>query len=302
VTADEALLFQDRSPSLSGVFIQPGNGTEAAVSTYRPGQAGTLAAVTLNAEVLGNASDGVRISLVRINASNAVTTVVAQQPVAYTATGHSTLSVTGGVLPMALAADDRLVLTVDRGAGASTTTEDWAVVDLRFAFVGPPLMITQPTTGPLACLGQDESITAGVAGAAAYQWLKDGEELADGPTGHSSRIVGANTATLTIRSASPEDAGVYTCLASNACGSAISLPSNLTVESCACGPADLGRQGGFSGFDGWLDNNDFIVFIDLFFLRVPPADRGVQGGFPGQDGQYDNNDFIVFIDQFFAGC
>ncbi|MDP1661317.1 MAG: GC-type dockerin domain-anchored protein, partial [Phycisphaerales bacterium] len=70
----------------------------------------------------------------------------------------------------------------------------------------------------------------------------------------------------------------------------------------ACGPADIGRQGGVSGADGTLDNNDFIVFINYFFAANPLADRGVQGGVPGVDGMFDNNDFIVFIDQFFAGC
>ena len=80
------------------------------------------------------------------------------------------------------------------------------------------------------------------------------------------------------------------------------MTSTLTVETCACGPADIGQAGGIGGFDGQLDNNDFIVFITLFFVQAPAADRGVQGGFPGIDGQFDNNDFIVFINQFFEGC
>jgi hypothetical protein len=69
-----------------------------------------------------------------------------------------------------------------------------------------------------------------------------------------------------------------------------------------CGPADLGRQGGLTGFDGVLDNNDFVAFIDAFFALNPAADLGVQGGLPGTDGLFDNNDFVVFIDRFFAGC
>ena len=39
--------------------------------------------------------------------------------------------------------------------------------------------------------------------------------------------------------------------------------------SPSCGPADMGRQGGFAGPDGLLDNNDFIVFIDFFFTACP---------------------------------
>jgi hypothetical protein len=75
-----------------------------------------------------------------------------------------------------------------------------------------------------------------------------------------------------------------------------------TALTPACGPADIGGQGGVQGQDGVLDNNDFVVFIDFFFNHNTAADRGVQGGLPGADGQWDNNDFIVFIDQFFTGC
>ncbi|HYD02236.1 MAG TPA: M36 family metallopeptidase [Phycisphaerales bacterium] len=70
----------------------------------------------------------------------------------------------------------------------------------------------------------------------------------------------------------------------------------------ACGPADLGVQGGMAGHDGVLDNNDFVAFIDAFFSQAPAADVGVQGGMAGSDGAFDNNDFVVFIDLFFAGC
>jgi len=66
--------------------------------------------------------------------------------------------------------------------------------------------------------------------------------------------------------------------------------------------ADVGSAGAVPQPDGVLDNNDFIVFIDLFFSLNPIADRGSTGGVPGADGAWDNNDFIVYIDQFFAGC
>jgi hypothetical protein len=70
----------------------------------------------------------------------------------------------------------------------------------------------------------------------------------------------------------------------------------------SCGPADVGSQGGVQGPDGILDNNDFVVFITLFFNHDPIADMGSQGGVPGADGAWDNNDFVVFIDKFFTGC
>jgi hypothetical protein len=61
-------------------------------------------------------------------------------------------------------------------------------------------------------------------------------------------------------------------------------------------------KGGLPGRDGLHDNNDFVVFIDLFFNQQSAADLGSQGGILGSDGQFDNNDFVVFIDQFFAAC
>jgi uncharacterized membrane protein len=70
----------------------------------------------------------------------------------------------------------------------------------------------------------------------------------------------------------------------------------------ACGGADVGGEGGSSGSDGLLDNNDFVVFIDRFFARDLRADFGSEGGATGPDGLFDNNDFVVFIGQFFGGC
>ena len=69
-----------------------------------------------------------------------------------------------------------------------------------------------------------------------------------------------------------------------------------------CGKADVGTQGALPGFDGLLDNNDFIVFIDSFFAGSDAADIGQQGGEAGTDGLLDNNDFVVYINQFFQAC
>ena len=44
-----------------------------------------------------------------------------------------------------------------------------------------------------------------------------------------------------------------------------------------CGAADVGGVGGVQGADNHLDNNDFVVFIDLFFGHSPLADQGDQG-------------------------
>jgi len=77
--------------------------------------------------------------------------------------------------------------------------------------------------------------------------------------------------------------------------------ASLADNTPVCAP-DVGTQGGFTGHDGVLDNNDFVAFISLFFGREPAADRGSVGAVPTPDGAWDNNDFIVYIDQFFTGC
>jgi hypothetical protein len=93
------------------------------------------------------------------------------------------------------------------------------------------------------------------------------------------------------------------CVATNACGSLPGNPVTLRIIR-PCGGADVGAIGGvYTGCgDGVLDNNDFVVFIDLFFNGNVVADVGSVGGVPGADGHFDNNDFVVFIDMFFGGC
>jgi hypothetical protein len=66
--------------------------------------------------------------------------------------------------------------------------------------------------------------------------------------------------------------------------------------------ADLGSAGGASEPDDVLDNNDFIVFINLFFSEDSRVDLGSEGGAQQPDGIFDNNDFIVYIGSFFQGC
>jgi hypothetical protein len=69
-----------------------------------------------------------------------------------------------------------------------------------------------------------------------------------------------------------------------------------------CGLADFAGAGAFPIYDGMLDNNDFVVFIQRFFAEDPLADVGSAGASPGSDLTWDNNDFIVFIQAFFEGC
>ena len=130
-----------------------------------------------------------------------------------------------------------------------------------------------------------------------YRWRRDGVNLTDGPRPSGAVVSGAATPTLTISGVRGGETGLYTCVTTNACGASASPGASLSVRS-----ADVGGVGGVPQSDGALDNNDFVVFIDLFFGHDPRADVGSTGGVPGPDGAWDNNDFVVFIDLYFSGC
>ena len=171
------------------------------------------------------------------------------------------------------------------------------------------------------CPGSSASLTvsAPASGPVTYRWQRTaapGEpgavdgwvDITDGPVWIAGQQVGTLTGqgTPTITLAASSIAGneaaltqwhLFTrCTAANACGSR-TLSKVLTVYS-----ADIGVQGGVYGHDGVLDNNDFVVFIDLFFAGDARANVGSAGGEPGNDGAFDNNDFVVFIDRFFTHC
>ena len=118
-------------------------------------------------------------------------------------------------------------------------------------------------------------------------------------------VTGVSSPTLTLVSApfvgndaaSNNWRAEFRCLVSAPCGSAELWASALWMRS-----ADVGKQGGTYGHDGVHNNNDFIVFIDLYFAHDSRADLGTSGGILGADGFFDNNDFIAFIDLFFEHC
>ncbi len=83
-------------------------------------------------------------------------------------------------------------------------------------------------------------------------------------------------------------------------GNSLAIEDIKVPQVCT---ADVGSQGGVSGPDGILDNNDFIAFINAFFNGdMLIADIGKTGGVSGPDNALNNNDFIVYIDAYFNGC
>jgi hypothetical protein len=95
-------------------------------------------------------------------------------------------------------------------------------------------------------------------GPVTFRWQRNGTDIANGPggasggggivSGASGSLTAANTTTtLTITGIRPSDAGQYTVLFTNSCGTGISLPATVTVSN-GC-PADLNGDTFVNGDD-----------------------------------------------------
>ena len=95
-------------------------------------------------------------------------------------------------------------------------------------------------------------------GPVAFRWQRNGTNISNGPggasagggtaSGASGSLTSANTSTtLTITGIRPSDAGQYTVLFTNSCGTGASLPARVIVSS-GC-PADLNGDTFVNGAD-----------------------------------------------------
>lgn len=120
---------------------------------------------------------------------------------------------------------------------------------------------------------------------AAYQWMRDGEPLTDGPTPHGSLIIGAATSVLTIQNAHSLDVGQYTVVAFTPCSSVVSDPAWLRY----C-------HGDFNS-DLAVDDSDFLFFSNSYDI-MDCADPLMPHNCPGDynaDGYVDDADFLIFV-------
>jgi len=279
--------FYDRLPAHTGIMLHPGYGQISCTSIFTAQGVLVVSSLDLYGEVVGDISDGVSVTLEVVTSSGAVTNLW----------GPSTITWSGGpvhvpilpIVPITLQAGDRLVVS---STNAGNPFEDWLVAELEVhVSTGTPTITAQPRhvatcPGGMVTLSVTALGAGGPGPASGYQWQRDGVD-----------IDGAGGPTYTLSDVQEADGGKYRCVVRNTCGATTSRNATLLVRS-----ADVGSTGGVSGADGILDNNDFVVFIDRFFLQDVRADYGAAGGTPGPDEAYDNNDFVVFIDLFFSGC
>ncbi|MFT3683596.1 MAG: FG-GAP-like repeat-containing protein [Phycisphaerales bacterium] len=133
--------------------------------------------------------------------------------------------------------------------------------------------ITRQPMSQVVAPGASTLLTSAATGfgpALSYRWYRNGVALTDG-----GNISGATSTSLRINPAAGSDVAFYemeaSCDSSCATGVTVSTRSGRAVvgvtgvtPSAVC-VADLGAAGGLPGHDGFLDNNDFIAFINAFF-------------------------------------
>jgi hypothetical protein len=175
----------------------------------------------------------------------------------------------------------------------------------RYSETGAPWPALQPVAQTSSCNGSATFTTAAGLGygTVSYQWRRNGTPLNDGPTGTGSTVSGSATSSLTINAVSGSDIADYTCVLSNACGSATtaiaqlfvpgSIPPNITnhpVSFTAC-PGGSGFFSVSASTIGtptyrWRRNGVFL-FGSPHYQQVAMPTLLISNITAGEAGQYD---------------
>ena len=163
--------------------------------------------------------------------------------------------------------------------------------------VGPPQVAVQPTP-IVACAGPDgygvTSVTAVGTQPLAYQWMRNGVDLVDGPA-----IGGAQSPELTVGNQPGGGPGVYACRMTNSCGTAVSqgvtaefvnltvsVPASVSV--CRGGTVTLEVAPNYAGSVGGFIYNWEVRNPDLTWEPLPYNfffPYGACGGISGIDSR-----------------
>jgi hypothetical protein len=134
--------------------------------------------------------------------------------------------VSGVVIPIALQQDSKLII-----GGYFSTANGVARHSIARLLGDAPIIITQPASRTnVVATTVNFTVNASGAQVLRYQWYRDGVALTD-----SAQIVGATSATLTLKHAQFRDSGAYTVTVSNDAGSVTSDAATLRVTTPAAG-------------------------------------------------------------------
>ncbi|MBX9736061.1 MAG: immunoglobulin domain-containing protein [Phycisphaerales bacterium] len=228
--------------------------------------------------------------------------------------------------------DSRLTFIAKRvdasNEGQSWFTKEWSQPTMAPAIkviLAPrcPQIVTQPVASVSYVTGMNcgiYNIVARGAPTLSYQWRRNNVPLIDGPTGAGSFIAGANSSALSITNIQPQDAGDYTVVVSNACGSATSAAAAISVVTPPdprCNPADIAYDDGAAlppvGISGGTNNGvtegDYNLFFATFFDAGAACDIANDDGSPLPPfGTLETNngvtegDYNLFFAIYFNGC
>ncbi len=134
------------------------------------------------------------------------------------------------------------------------------------------------------CPGQPRTLNAsfGGDGPFTYQWRLDGQPIA-----------GADQPSYTIASVSSTNAGVYTCVATAACGTATAGP--ITIVAAPSCTADFDDGTGTGTKDCGVTVDDLIFYLGLFEQGDTRADLD-------NDQGVTIDDLVIFVEHFEGGC
>ncbi len=267
--------FYDRLPSFTGIMMHPGaSSSQDSIAVFSPQRTVLLSALQVQAEVVGNLSNGIFVTA-ELTLNNTTSTLISPTFVPYTNSGSMTANAS---IPseITLNPGDRLTIRVEHNGDY---VEDWANIDARLTLRQGPIIIAPPratrfcqnSTGQL-------SILASGSPTLSYQWRRAGNNLSN-----DSKYSGVTTSILSISTIRPEDAGSYDCIVTSPCGIISSSAADLVV--CA---ADF-------NCDGIVDFFDYLDFVAEFSGNGPNADFNA-------DQVVDFFDYLDFVAAFSVGC
>lgn len=179
------------------------------------------------------------------------------------------------------------------GGGVAGQWARWTNSGAPWAAIQPQSQSVQ-VGAPLSLASVPANGFSGVS----YQWQRNGAAVANGPSGvspgggtvsgASGTLAPSDAATLTITNTQASDAGAYTVVFTNPCGSTTSSPAIIAVSQ-ACGPAD------FDG-NGAVEPADVSLFVNVWFTSL--IQGTLAGDFDG-NGNVEPADVSLFVTTWF---
>lgn len=274
-----------RPPSFTSVVLHPGADGFDSLAVFSPQSSITISAISLRAELLSSASDGVLVSVVA-EPSSVPTTLIAPTFVGYTESGSTTIA--GSSLPLTLGAGESLSIRVNNNGSPNS---DWFTCDLNITFSGGPVVLAPPANSAY-CVGGDVTMSVVAAGSGlTYQWQRFEEEHSDWMDiddltyDDGSTVVGSHSPTMHASNTGGGAAGLFRVIVSNTCASVASAP--CTLSTCI---ADF-------NCDGLVEDSDFSVFVvayDILDCTDPSMPAYCRSDL-NFDGFVDDADFSIFV-------